>query len=178
MLKNSKIYTYLLVNAYVPVKNMKLCDYFSLGLYVLELWIICLMMLKYTFYISFFNNLITHQTKSNVTVSHYTSAFGTIRLTGILFALLLGPYTDGRLMSCESEPNRNFPMSKKKETLDKLKRCAVAICIANLAGIILELTCLLPVFELQYISMLSQVVLRGFLGRILFETFQEEEYLE
>ena len=125
--------------------------------------------MKYSFYISSFNNLITHQTKNNDTVvSHYISHFGTIQLTSVTFAPIFGPYIGGHLMSCKSKQNSNDPLSKQEDTFKNLKRCAVAICITDFIGVILELTCLLPVLEAQYISMFSQVVLRGFLYALSF----------
>ena len=149
-------------------KKYDIIRVFLSGVYVWQLWFICLVMLQVLLYVSSFNILITHQSNNHGILSTYVNDFATIQLLGVIFTPILGPYIDGRLTTCDDKENSNYPSSKKDEISKKLKRCAVAIVIANSVGILLEITCILPYLKLQYISMLCQVTLRGFLFSLSF----------
>ena len=158
----------------------EICKLMSSGFYLWQLWFVCLTMLKTMCYITSFHNLIRQLTTDKKVLGKYVNGFGIAQFFGIVFAPLVGPYVDG--MSLKSlcpttNPEANTridntdPGSKAKKTMERLKRCTIAILTANTIGILLEVTSLLPYLEVQYISMLCQVILRGLLFALDFVYF-------
>ena len=160
----------------------------SSGFYLWQLWFVCLTMLKTLFYITSFHNLICQLTTDKKVLGKYVNGFGIAQFFGIVFAPLVGPYVDGISLKFSnlcpttnppSNPQESTqiddtdpgPGSKVRKTMERLKRCTIAIFTANTIGILLEVTSLLPYLEVQYISMLCQVILRGLLFALDFVYF-------
>ena len=107
------------------------------------------------FYVSSFDNLITKQFLSH-------SAFVAIQFFCHIFASLTGPHLDGQWI----RKGHDNEMSLASRTFAKMKRYATAFAVTDTTGILLELISLVPVLEIQYISMLCQVALKAFVFSI------------
>ena len=144
--------------------NTNLKSLFLSQIYIWTLWIVSFSMLRISFFVSSFDNLITQQSLDHKVLSRYTNAFGIIQFFGIAFSPLTGPYLDGRW----TRKGHRKEMSSASRTFDKMKRYATAFAVTNTTGILLELISVIPVLEIQYISMLCQVALRAFVFSINF----------
>ena len=144
--------------------NTNLKSLFLSEIYIWTLWMVSFSMLRIYFFLSSFDNLITQQSPDHKVLSQYTNAFGIIQFLGIAFAPLTGPYLDGRWI----RKGHRKEMSSASRTFDKMKRYATAFAVTNTIGILLELISIIPVLEIQYISMLCQVALRAFVFSINF----------
>ena len=141
------------------IQNNLLRLFFS-AIFLWALWIVSFSMLRMYFYVSSFDNLILQQSSDVKVLSQYTNAFGIIQLLGIVFAPVVGPYLDGRLTGI-IKTHKDREMSSDSQTFGKMKRYAIAFAVSNTAGIFLEAVSLIPILELQYMSMFCQVVLRA-----------------
>ena len=143
-------------------KNTNLKSLFLSEIYIWTLWIVSFSMLRISFFVSSFDNLITQQSLDHKVLSRYTNAFGIIQFLGIAFSPLTGPYLDGRW----TRKGHRKEMSSASRTFDKMKRYATAFAVTNTIGILLELISIIPILEIQCISMLCQVALRAFVFSI------------
>ena len=145
--------------------NTDLKSLFLSEIYIWTLWIVSFSMLRMYFFVSSFDNLITQQSSDHKVLSQYTNAFGIIQFFGIAFAPLTGPYLDGRwTRKGANQPDKKISSSSR--TASKMKRYATAFAVTNTIGFLLELIAIIPVLEIQYISMLCQVALRAFVFSI------------
>ena len=159
-------------------------------LYFWELLYISVNMTRMYFYVSAFDNLVSKLTEKITTLSVYTNLWGTFQFGGLILGPMLGAYVDGKLSLRRRATKQNGERTKQQPTenlesvsihekhegtvlqklriFQKLQRCTVALAAANTVGIIMEITVLIPVLQLQFISMLGQVASREFMYAVHF----------
>ena len=147
----------------LKVKLKDLIRLFFSGIYLWEVWLLSNSMLCMNFYNSSLDNLITQQSSSHNVLSQYINAFGIIQFFGIIISPLMGPYLDGRWTR-----RNKYNQGKDSKLFDKMKRYATALAITNSFCVLQELISLIPILELQYLSMICQVALRGCVYGTLF----------
>ena len=143
-------------------KNDLIRLYFS-GIYLWEVWLVSSSMLCMYYYVSSSDNLITQQSFSHNVLSQYTNACRIIQSFGITFVPVMGPYLDGRWTS-RNQINKD----NDSKSFDIMKRYATALAVTNSLCVLQKLISLMSILQLQYISMICQVALRGCLYAILF----------
>ena len=151
---------------------------FLSALYFWELLFVSVSMTRMYFYVSAFDNLVSKLSEKLTTLSVYTNVWGKFQFGALILGPILGAYIDGKFslrrgsrkenerakqqhlenLELVSVHERNERTTiQQLRMLQKLQRCAVALAVANTVRILMETVVLIPVLNLQFISMFCQV---------------------
>lgn len=135
------------------------------GIYLWHVFFASVFHLRLYLFITTFESLLNSITAGDAkTVNSYINILGIAQFIGLFFAPLLGPYID-------RDPKLDITATFEDYRTWKVKRCARALFITNTLNVIMGIAVLIPVLEVQILSITVQVLLRGFFYAIHFTYF-------